>query len=428
MKARAWLTPPRVLAACVLAVSVVLAGGARLLRSAGADGIATIEVRAGRFVREVAASGTLKAVTATPIVVPVESGRTQKVAFLAEDGAVLKAGDRVVEFDPSEAEKEAADGKADLAAARAKIEKAEVEGGKTARSLALDRDVAREELDRAETFELTDEALFSRNAVIESRLDRDLSAKKADVAVRKLETSGRLSAADRALGEIEAGKARIKVKNAEKSLRSLRILAPHDGLLVLEKNWRGETTFLGDSVWPGEKLAEIPDLSRLEAKVFVLEADAAGLKPGLEARLVIEGRPGTDYAATVSRVDPLAKPRDRQSPVKYFEATLALKKTDPALIRPGQRVRAVIRLEQVESVIAVPRGALFEKDGKRVVYRREGGRFAPVEVTAGHNSVSRVVIESGLRDGDRVALRDPSRKAAPASAPATGSSPAEAGK
>ena len=418
------LPPARVrrkhlLAAGALVLAALLMAGARLARSVP-DGISTIEVRAGRFVREVTATGTLKAVKATPIVVPPESGRQQKVAILARDGSALKAGDLVVEFDPWAAEKEAADGKADLAAAHAKIDKTRAEGGKTARSLALDRDVAKDALDRAQTFKLTDEQLFSRNAIIESALDHELFSKKADVAGRKLTSSGKLSDADRALGEIEAGKAQTKVDNAEKSLRALRILAPHDGLLVLEKNWRGETTFEGDSLWPGQKIAEIPDLSRLEGRVFVLETDAAGLKPGLSARLSIEGQPGTEYEASVGRVDPLAKPREQQSPVKYFETTLALSRTDPAIMKPGQRVRAVLRLEEAEGVIAIPRGALFEKDGKRVVYRREGGGFVPVEVTVGPNSISRVVVEKGLRAGDRVALRDPSLKATPAAGPASG--------
>jgi HlyD family secretion protein len=346
----------------------------------------------------------LKAVKATPIVVPVETGRGQKIAALARDGTLLKAGDLVVEFDPWDAEKEAADGRADLAAAQAKIEKARVDGGKTKRSLTLDRDVAKEELSHAQ--------LFSRNAVIESALDRELFAKKADVAERKLVRNGKLSAADRALAEIEAGKAQTKVGNAEKSLRALRIVAPHDGLLLLEKKWTGEPPFVGDSLWPGQKVAEIPDLSQLEAKVFVLEADAAGLKPGLAARLSIEGRPGGDFAASVVRVDPLAKPRDRQSPVKYFETVLALEKPDPSFMKPGQRVRAVIKLDEAEGVIAIPRGALFEKDGKRVVYRQESGDFVPVEVTVGRNSVSRIVVETGLHPGDHVALRDPSLKPA----------------
>ena len=399
-------------AALTLGVLLIVIMGARLVRSIRPAGIATFEVRAGRFVREVTAGGTLKAVKATPIVVPVETGRGQKIAALARDGTLLKAGDLVVEFDPWDAEKEAADGRADLAAAQAKIEKARVDGGKTKRSLTLDRDVAKEELSHAQTFLLTDAQLFSRNAVIESALDRELFAKKADVAERKLARNGKLSAADRALAEIEAGKAQTKVGNAEKSLRALRIVAPHDGLLLLEKKWTGEPPFVGDSLWPGQKVAEIPDLSQLEAKVFVLEADAAGLKLGLAARLSIEGRPGGDFAASVVRVDPLAKPRDRQSPVKYFETVLALEKPDPSFMKPGQRVRAVIKLDEAEGVIAIPRGALFEKDGKRVVYRQEGGDFVPVEVTVGRNSVSRIVVETGLHPGDHVALRDPSLKPA----------------
>ena len=403
-----------------MGVALVLFAGARLARSVGPAGVATAEVHPGRFVRDVVAGGTFKAVRATPIVAPVESGREQKIAVLAANGSLLKKGDLVVEFDPWGAQKEAADGNADAAAAEAKIAKSKAEGGKNAKSLGLDRDVAKDQLDQAETFQLTDNQLFSRNAIIESALDRDLFTKKADVAGRKLDTSSKLSAADRALGEIEAGKARVKVSMAEKSLKALRILAPHDGLLLLEKKWTGETAFVGDSLWPGQKLGEIPDLSELEAKVFVLEADAAGLKPGLGARLSIEGRPGEEYAAKVSQVDALAKSREPQSPVKYFETTLSLAKTDPALMKPGQRVRAVIELEAADGVIAIPRGALFERDGKRVVYRSEGSGFVPVEVAVGRNSVSRVVVEKGLRDGDLVALRDPLRKEAPTGNPGAG--------
>ena len=400
-----------VIAGVALAAAAAL--GVRLARTAPPDDVATAEVRRGAFVREVAATGTLRAVRATPIVAPPESGRQQKIAVLARDGTVLKKGDLVIEFDPYDAQREAADGQADLAAAAAKIRKSQAEAGRNASTLGLDRDVAADALDRAQKFQLTDAELFSRNEIIESRLDKDLYSRKADVAGRKLGTSARLSAAEEQLGQIEAGKARFKVHNAEKSLRSLRILAPHDGLLILEKNWRGDTVFVGDSLWPGQKVAEIPDLSEVEARVFVLEADAAGLKQGLGARVSIEGRPGTELPARVSRVDALAKPRDQMSPVKYFETTLALEKTDVSFMKPGQRVRAVIRLEEAADLIAVPRGALFDKDGKRVVYRWERDAFVPVEVTVSRNSVSRVVVDTGLQPGDRIALRDPSATGAP---------------
>jgi HlyD family secretion protein len=414
----------RALLVVAAAIVVLALAGARLVRSLEGDAVATFEVRPGRFVREVEARGSLKAVKATPVVVPPESGRQQKIAWIARDGAALKAGDVIVEFDPYDALREAADGQADLTAARAKIDKAKAEGDKNERSLGLDRDVARQELDRAETFKLTDEGLYSRHQIIESQLDRDLFAARADVAGRKLAASGKLSSADRALGEIAAGKARLKVEIAEKGLRSLKLTAPHDGLLVLERNWRGETAFVGDSAWPGQKLAQLPDLSQLEATVFVLEADGAGLKPGLAARVAIEGRPGEEHEATVTRVEPLAKTRE-QSPVKYFEATLSLARTDPSFMKPGQKVRAVVRLEEADGVLAIPRGAVFEKDGRRVVYRRRGSGFEPVEVTIGRQSIARLVVASGLSSGDVVALRDPTARKALASETPAGP---EAGK
>jgi HlyD family secretion protein len=394
------------------ALAVLALVGAGVVRSIEPAAVATFEVRPGRFVREVEATGTLKAVQATPVNVPLESGRAQKVAFLAKDGAHLKKGDTVVEFDPYDAQKEEADGQADLTAARAKIDRAEAEGTKNERSLGLDRDVAKEQLDQAETFKLTDEDLYSRHDIIESQLDRELFAARADVAGRKLDASGKLTSAERQLGEIDASKAQLKLKVAEKGLRSLRIEAPHDGLLVLERNWRGEVSFVGDTLWPGQKIAELPDLSRLEARVFVLEADGAGLKAGLPARLAIEGRPGEEHEATVAKVEPLAKTRDYQSPVKYFEATLSLARTDPSFMKPGQKVRAVIRLEEADGALAIPRGAVFEKDGKRIVYRKEGGGFVPVEITIGRQSISRVVLASGLAAGDVIALRDPTAKRA----------------
>jgi hypothetical protein len=93
-------------------------------------------------------------------------------------------------------------------------------------------------------------------------------------------------------------------------------------------------------------------------------------------------------------------------------------------MKPGQKVRAIIRLEEADGVLAIPRGAVFEKDGKRVAYRRRSGGFVPVEITIGRQSISRLVVDRGLGAGDVVALRDPTvrrpRAAAAPSAPEGG--------
>ena len=390
-----------------------VAGRGWLRPLSAAPGVTIAEVRPGRFVREVTATGVFKAVKATPISVPQDVEQMLKVAWLAEEGTVLREGEPVVLFDSSDLTRDLTDGKADRESSLRKIEKTHAANGRMSGELTIDRDMAREDLRLADTMASQDPQVFSRNEVIEAGIDRDLARKRYQTADGKLGTRAKLGEADLALNRIEEGKAGLRIRQAEKGLGSLRIVAPHDGIFTLERDWRGQTLSVGQPAWPGMKIGEIPELSELEAKVYVLEADAGGLEVGRKARVFIEGRPGEGYAVTVSRVDAVAKTRESRSPIKYFETILTLEKTDTAVMKPGQKVRARIVLENVDGVLAVPRGALFERDEKHVVYRLEaGGRFAPVEVTIGRNSVSRVVIEKGLQSGDRIALRDPTKAAA----------------
>jgi len=50
-----------------------------------------------------------------------------------------------------------------------------------------------------------------------------------------------------------------------------------------------------------------------------------------------------------------------------------------------------------------------QDDGKLFVYRKEGSGFEEVEL--GSSSAGRVVIKTGLEEGDPIALRDPYRDA-----------------
>ncbi|HEX6178739.1 MAG TPA: HlyD family efflux transporter periplasmic adaptor subunit, partial [Thermoanaerobaculia bacterium] len=155
---------------------------------------------------------------------------------------------------------------------------------------------------------------------------------------------------------------------------------------------------------------EIPELNEMKAEVFVLEADAAGLAADQKATVWLESDPGVKYAGKVSSLDKLARPRMRGVPVQYFGVTVSLDRTDTKKMKPGARVRAVLEVENLESAFAIPRQAMFEKDGKKIVYRRRNGSFEPVEVTISSSSAGRVVVTKGLEKGDELALQDPSER------------------
>jgi hypothetical protein len=191
---------------------------------------------------------------------------------------------------------------------------------------------------------------------------------------------------------------------------------------MLERDWRGNPVRVGDSVWPGRPLARIPDLAEMQAEVFVLEADAGGIEVGQDARVWIEASPGVEHAARVKAIAPMAGRRNRQVPVQYFRAVLELERTDPASMKPGARVRSEILVADLENAITVPRQAVCSLDGGPVVYRRSRGGFEAVPVELGPAALGRVVVASGLDDGDVIALRDPTVDAGADEQPGGGTS------
>lgn len=369
--------------------------------------VPTLEVtRSEAFVRRVTAEGYLRAVEATPLTAPEDSQQPMKVAWVAVDGSQVKAGDVVVRFDPTEMQRELDNSRDDVTSAQRQIERERALGGATGRRRDRTASLAAVELEMARSLEVNDERILSRNEIIETRIDAGLAAAKATHAREVKEVEGAVSRSQRQVHEIARRHAENGVQRAEQGLARLEIAAPQAGLLVLERDWRGNTLRVGDTIWPGQKVAEIPRVSAMEAELFVLEVDAGDLVAGLPAELVIEAYPEQVHEAKLTKVDTLAKPRHQEVPVQYFAVTLSLAATDPATMKVGQRVRGTIVLEQGDALV-VPRQAVFERDGRMFVHRQEGTRFEEVEVELGSSSAGRVVIEKGLAEGDRIALRDP---------------------
>jgi HlyD family secretion protein len=385
---------------CVLIVSAC---------SPPAEDIATFKVEPITFTRRVTAEGTLKATNATPITAPQNATAPMKVSWMAPDGALLKKGDVIVRFDATDFENMLLAGNEDRANANNRLTKETAESTATRKNLGRDAKLAQSELEAAKRFQFDDAEIFSRYARIENEVDQDLASNKKLYAEEVLGIRGSLARVERDLIGIDDRKAGMKIKQAEEGLQALQVVAPHDGILVLQRNWRGDLPRVGDSMWRGQPLGEIPELNAMKAEVFVLEADAAGLAADQKATVSLEADALATFGGKVKSVDKVARPRIPRQPVQYFGVTVELDQTNPKLMKPGARVRALLEVENQKNAFAIPRQALFEKEGKRLVYVKRGERFVPVEVTVGSSSAGRVVITKGLNKGDEIALEDPTK-------------------
>lgn len=80
------------------------------------------------------------------------------------------------------------------------------------------------------------------------------------------------------------------------------------------------------------------------------------------------------------------------------------------LLRPGLLADVEIIVEKLPNVIHIPAQALFEKDGKPMVYVRAGNRWEERLIKPLKRSESTLIVESGLNAGELVALSNPNAK------------------
>ena len=77
------------------------------------------------------------------------------------------------------------------------------------------------------------------------------------------------------------------------------------------------------------------------------------------------------------------------------------------LLRPGLLSDVEIIVEKIPNAINVPTQAVFEKDGKPVVYVKTARGFEARNIQIFKRSESVMVITSGVKPNDVVALADP---------------------
>ena len=80
------------------------------------------------------------------------------------------------------------------------------------------------------------------------------------------------------------------------------------------------------------------------------------------------------------------------------------------LFRPGLLADVEIIVEKIPNALHVPAQAVFEKDGKPIVYVRKGSKFEARPVQIAKRSESTMVLAGGVKPDEIIALADPSAK------------------
>jgi RND family efflux transporter MFP subunit len=394
------------------AVSIVIYAARRAWPSASSDVLPlTVAIQPRDYTLRISANGELQSADSLTIAVPFVPVQRLRIATVVADGRHVNKGDMLVEFDPTELDSEALEHKSSLEMANQKITKGELAIGVEKTDIVKDKKIAELELQKINEFLPRDEQIYSRRQMIEGQLDKEFTEKKLVYADARLQLKGKVYSLDEAILLLERQQANSKIGQVERALTSLKLISPASGIIVYNDPgffFSGFSIQPGRTVWIGSTLFNLVNPDKMEAKCFVLEKDAGELRKDQTVTVSLDPFPGLEFTGKVKTIDNLARPVERDSPVKYFQTIISLDRNDPHLMKPGVKLRAQIQADELKSVIVVPRSAVTRKDSDFIVYvQNAGGQFDPVKVKLGRGDQVQVVVTEGLQAGQTLALNPP---------------------
>ena len=200
-----------------------------------------------------------------------------------------------------------------------------------------------------------------------------------------------------------------KLALAKQQLAHTEVRADVPGIVVYKDVFFGSEQRkpqVGDQVWANQPLLILPDISRMVVETKVRETDIHKIEKNQRVSVHVEAYPELKLTGSVTLVGTLAQEEKERRGTKFFGVTILVNQSEPRL-RPGMTSRIEIEVEERPRALSVPLDAVFERGGLSVVYVASGRHVEARGVVLGPSNQDFVVVERGLRKGERVCLRDP---------------------
>lgn len=306
--------------------------------------VGVMQARALKMAPKVTLPGTVVARNDSKLASEVEG----RVAWVAEVGTVVKAGDIVARIDKNVAGMQLASDKANVA--------------RLAAQLNFDRSQA-ERMDR----------LFQQSAIAKSTRDQAASTREMD--------------------EGALAQARASLNKSQYQFTHSEVRAPFPGRVA------ARLINTGEYATPGKDIVRLVDIDSIEVKAQSPIDTARFLREGMPVTVEIAHR---KLIAGLRAIVPVGDELSRT-----IELRVALK-SGQALV--GDAARVMVPSAAPRDVLAVPRDALVLREDNTFVFKVDGKNTAArVAVETGTEDGAMIEVRGSVKPGDRVIVRGAER-------------------
>jgi HlyD family secretion protein len=285
--------------------------------------------------RLIRATGTIRAARVYSIQVPRLEGVSTRMTLvtIARNGATVREGDVLAEFDRTQQLDEAQETQAKFDDLGHQVRQKQAQNKNDAEKRLSDISQAEGDLDKA--------LINLRRGPVLMEIVRLQSEAKAEGARARLaslrkahELRSKADAAALRILELQRERQKVALERSQHNAEKLTLRAPLSGMVALESIWRSGSmgpAQEGDQLWAGQPMLKIFDPSEMLVATYVNEPDNLALSPGARAEVRLDAYPDLIFEGRFESASPVASSAIG-SPIKNFAAIFRLTRSDPRLL------------------------------------------------------------------------------------------------
>jgi multidrug resistance efflux pump len=372
----------------------------------GADGgAAAIEVKRGSVKKILLLDGELRAVRSRTIF-GGSSWEDVKIVYMPPEGTVIKAGELVLELDSTTTLNNIKDTDEKIVAAENEIVRVRAQHESALRDLEIELSKLWLVYEQSKLKATVPIEVVSRREYQEAQLAREKSKTEYDNHLSKIEQKKKEQAAELQVKIIEKDKLQVQLDRARSTLGGMKIKAPTDGMVLYNDHWNERRKLqIGDLVWPGWPVVQLPDLTEMEVYAQVNEVDGPRLSIGAHAEIKLDSYPDKAIGGKIKDISETAIKASRMAKAKIFRVSISLDQTLMEIMKPGMSALVSVTIDETPPNLLVPR-ATVKFDGERALVTRIESADAQREIAVtilAADGLNYLVADNGaLKERDRI--------------------------
>jgi HlyD family secretion protein len=369
------------------------------------DTIIKHKVKKTTFVNKITVSGIIEAHKTYAVSCPgIWTDAT--ITYLIPEGTYVKEGDTVCILESNELKNNYVEALKNLESAKAEYNKSVATINM--QYVLLDSEVktieSSTEISRLDSSKIAFNSKAQQNII-------ELKIKKAEIEKEKIQKKLEFL---KVINKSKLKKMEMKIKQTENNvarekekLDKLELKSNTSGIVIYAMSMTsGIKIRVGDIVWGNLPIIEIPDMSKMTAKLTVNETNYRLIEKDQNVNIMIDAVPDCKLTGKITKKTPMGKPIKKDSKVNFFEV-FALIDSMNFKIQPGLSVTCDILLESIPDMVEAPLLAVFGKDSLKVVYISKGKKYIKQTVKLSHHNDNYAVISEGLKENDEIVLSEP---------------------